>query len=440
LFALLFPGEARAGGDRETRRDRVVQAVEATRHAVVPIHTTHLIERRFFDVPIGPPIQGKGVGSGVIFHPHGYVITNAHVVDRASKVLVDVYAAGAEKATLEARIFAVDVANDLAILRLPPRAVEAEPYPHLPLGRSDDLMLGETVIAVGNPFDIGLTVTTGVVAGLNRSLDLSADGRPAFADFIQTDVALNPGNSGGPLLDITGAWVGVNTVVWDRHRDRAEGIGFAIPVDRVRSLVGRAFERRLMTGEWLGLDFDAGSEGEARVRNVFPRGPAARSALQADDVVTHVNGTPTATLFDLRWELARLPVGAVVDLAATRDGRPLPSPARLPLLPVPTDTLSDEHLGLLAADVGEEDEPAASYDAGVVVRTVRPDGPAGRIGIHPGDVILALGAYQIRHMDDLLVFLQYVQPGDIVKVQVQRKTRRPGGFVVERKEGTMRAE
>ncbi|MHC5010488.1 MAG: S1C family serine protease, partial [Planctomycetota bacterium] len=298
---------ARADGDPEARRSPIVRAIERSRHAIVAIHTTQIIERHLYGFEL-PPVEGKGIGSGTIFHPGGYVITNAHVLNRASEVLVDVTLEGGETLTHEAGIFAVDVPNDLAILRLlrPEKGEPLPAYPFLRLGRSNDLMIGESVIGVGNPFGIGTTVTTGVIGALDRTLRFSGsrqNDEEIFDDFIQIDAALNPGNSGGPLLDVTGRWIGVNTAIWNRRLD-AEGIGFAIPVDRVRSLVGRAFKRRLMTGDWLGIELEEGEGGQARVRYVFPKGPAHGSDLRPGDILTRVNGEPTPTLFDLRWQMA----------------------------------------------------------------------------------------------------------------------------------------
>jgi serine protease Do len=320
-------------------------------------------------------------------------------------------------------------------------------------------MMGETVIALGNPFGIGLTVTTGVIGALDRTLraqplersrrpfpDLGAtrrEEREEFHDFIQIDAAINPGNSGGPLLDVTGRWIGVNTAIWNRQTTTAEGIGFSIPVDRVRGLIGRAFKRRLLRGDWLGVEFEEADDGAARVRYAFPKGPALQGGLKEGDEITSTNGRPVESLFDLRWIMSFLPHGAAVELGVRREGRALPRPLTVRLLPVPTAGLSDEHLGFEAEDVSDEEnrERELAFDAGVVVREVRKDGPAARIGMRAGDVVKALGSYRIRHSDDLLLFLQYVRPGDLVKVQILRAVRtRTGKILRETQSGQMVAE
>ena len=252
--ALPLASPTRAGaegvGDVEARRSAVVKAVEKARPGIVSIRTNQIVyTRRWYDFEIEEREQEAALGSGIIFHPDGYVITNAHVIARASRIFVQILQGTPEETEREAKVVAVDVDNDLALLRLLPTAAGAGgPYRYLPLGRSNDLMIGETVIAVGNPFGVGTTVTTGVISALRRSIKPrgSKDERE-FKDFIQIDAAINPGNSGGPVLDVTGRWIGVNTAILNRAMG-AEGIGFAIPADRVRDMVARLFKRRLVTG------------------------------------------------------------------------------------------------------------------------------------------------------------------------------------------------
>lgn len=419
------------------RRTAVVRAVEKTRDAVVPIHTTQVIRRQWFGIEF-PPVHGSGVGSGVVFHPDGYVITNAHVVARASKILIDVTPLGEEEQTLEGRIFAVDLSEDLAILRIV--APAGTRFPHLPIGGTQDLMLGEPVIALGNPFELGFTVTTGVVSGVGRKIPFG-DGRKTFSDYLQTDAAVNPGNSGGPLLDITGRWIGVNTVVYDPRI--ADGIGFAIPAERVRGLVARAFTRRHIRGDWLGLALEAGDQGEAVVQYAFPKGPSAVAGIREGDRIEALDGVPTPTLFDLRWRLASLDYGAVLRLGVRSPGEADARVVAVTLLPVPTNALSDRHLGFVGSDVGEREnlDRQLAFDAGVIVREVRRGGPAARIGLREGDVVVGLGNRQIRNSDDLLTFLQYVRPGDIVLVRVLRERAGPDGLPLrDLTQGTLIAE
>lgn len=410
-----------AEGEREERRNVIVKAVEKARLAIVSIRTNRLVTRTWYDIWDRPlrmePYEQEGnLGSGAIFHPGGYVITNAHVISRASKIFVgaSVYDGnGREKDVIEHRALplAIDIANDLAILRLLPdgdRPVGRLPY--LRLGRSNDLMVGEGIIAIGHPFGLGLTVTTGIVSGLGRKLKLRGH---TFDDFMQVDAAINPGNSGGPLFDVTGRWIGVNTAIYNRASG-AEGIGFAIPADRVRSLIGASFKRRVVSGDWLGIEFQEGPEGAAIVKRTYPKGPAALAQLRAGDRIVAVNGKSTPTLYDLRMVLVALPPLSRVALGvASGSGQ---RTIRVALEPVPTDRLSAEHLGFTAEDTGEF--------TGVVVTDVRPGGPGAKMKLRRADVIEALGPWEIRSTEDLLMFLQFVTAGDLVDVKIRRRVGR----------------
>ena len=413
-----------------------MKVVEQRRSAVVSIRTNQIVARSWFDIwgyrQYGESYeQDGGLGSGAIFHPRGYVITNAHVISRASKIFVGVPQFGEDGGTLPSQAFravpvAIDIENDLAILRLLPDAEQGTvEFPWIPLGRSNDVMVGEAIIAMGHPFRLGFTVTRGILSGKNRTLEL---GGRRFDDFMQVDAAINPGNSGGPLFDVTGRWVGVNTAIYNRAHG-AEGIGFAIPSDRVRSLIAKAFKRRVITGDWLGIEFEEGSESQAVVKRVFPKGPAARAGIAAGDVVEAAAGSGTPSLFELRMRLIGLSTGAEVPLMVSREGRLLSAnPFVLRLEPVPTSRLSAKHLGFIAEDTGESN--------GVVVAELVSDGPAARMRLQPKDRIYALGGWEIRTTEDLLLFLQFVSPGDLVDVKIFR----PDGRREVRLDGSMRAE
>jgi serine protease Do len=416
-----LPGRAAAEeGDPAERVTPIVRVVGQARPAVVSIRTNQIVQRvwyPFFDLPpLAGPVEERdgGLGSGAIFHPDGYVITNAHVLARASKIFVNVPRPDGVPIERRALPLAVDIPNDLAILRIEREAEDGtRPWPFLQLGRSDDLMLGESVIAMGHPFRLGFTVTQGIVSGTGRTLDIKGQ---RFSDFLQVDAAINPGNSGGPLFDVTGRWIGVNTAIYNRSAG-AEGIGFAIPADRVRSLVARAFKRRLVSQDWIGVDLEEGPAGEARVERVFPHGPARTADLRQGDVIVAIDGEHVPTLFDARMRLLRPAVGQMVRLGVQRGegGRVQEHEVGVPVQPLPTGALSQAHLGFLA-------EETDLFD-GVRVVSVRAGGPADKIGLKRGDVIVGLGGYRIQSTEDLLLFLQYVTASDIVKVRVSGASR-----------------
>ena len=362
------------------------------------------------------------LGSGAIFHPDGYVATNAHVISRASKIFVQATRSDGSEFERQAKLVAVNFDNDLAILKMLAQDGERGDgaYPYLPLGTSSDLMIGETVIAIGNPFRLGVTVTTGVVSALKRSVRPSAAKDKEFKDFIQIDAAINPGNSGGPLLDVTGRWIGFNTAILNRATG-AEGIGFAIPADRVREMIGRTFKRRLVSGEWLGFDVTGGGRGEPVVKEVYPQGPARESGLRPGDVIAAVNGSPTATLFDFRGAEISLPGRSRVRLAVERDGKPAGEVA-VSLEPVPTAELSRRRLGFEAKELDPETSRnlGVSMTAGVLVTRVVEGGPSERMKLRVDDLVLSLGGKRIQSADDLLLFLERLQGGDAVDVRILR--------------------
>jgi len=423
------PPSVSAEGEISLRRNPVVRAVEKLRDAVVSIRTSQIVKRTWYDIWTNRRHEklyerDGGLGSGTIFHPDGYVITNAHVISRASNILVRFKVTKTERKggkVVEHRVamerkalpMAIDIRHDLAILRLlPDPKAPGFKYPFNRLGRSNDLMVGETIIAIGHPFRLGLTVTTGIISGLDRSLEL---GGRKFDDFMQVDAAINPGNSGGPLFDVTGRWIGVNTAIYNRAYG-AEGIGFAIPADRVRSLLAKAFKRRVVSGDWLGIEFKEGEGGVAEVQHVYPKGPAAGTGLRGGDVVVGIDEGATATLYDLRVALVSRPSGTPISLLVKRNGKLLRGgPIRVGLKPLPTDDLSSEHLGFTAKDAGVSE--------GVRVERVQPDSPAARMKLRPGDLIYGLGEWKIRSTEDLLMFLQFVESDDLVDVKIQRTTR-----------------
>ncbi len=420
---LLLPPTALANEDagKEPRKNRVVRLVESARKAVVSIKTPRRVTRDWYGFlrewnqdRMPQRLPDEALGSGTIFHPDGYVITNAHVISQASRIIIEVPGENDGKPEDRAAVpMAIDLTNDLAILRLlPAEDGRARTYPYVTLGRSHDLMVGETVVAIGHPLSLGLTVTRGIISGLNRSLNMKGH---RFNDFIQLDAAINPGNSGGPLFDITGRWIGTNTAIYNRgFQSPAEGIGFAIPIDRVRKLIGRTFKRRLVTGTWLGLELEPGKRGEALVKAVYPKGPAGSSELRVGDQIIGVNGKPASSLFSVRMALVGLPSATAVKLQAKRPTTGQSWVSAVMEEELPTAKLSYEHLGFTVKDADVE---------GVLVERVRAKSPAAKVEMRPDDVLVALGGFSIKNTDDLLRFLQFVRKGDLVDVRAVRFVR-----------------
>src|SRR5512141_2669246 len=275
-----------------SRRTPVVVVAHNVLPAVVNIQTEATFRRRetdpFFD-PFGffggqdRVYSSQSLGSGFVWSSDGIIVTNNHVVEGASKITVNFN----DGRQVEARLIGVDPDSDLAVLRVDSRGLTAAP-----IGTSSDLLIGETVVAVGNPFGLSGSVTTGVVSALGRSVPSKEEGR-TFTDFIQTDASINPGNSGGPLLNIEGKLIGINTAIFAN----AQGIGFAIPVDRARKVIQDLLRYGQVHSAWIGAVTSTLTPEEAKrtgvrvthgavVARVFNGSPAQAAGLRPGDVIT----------------------------------------------------------------------------------------------------------------------------------------------------------
>jgi serine protease Do len=402
---LLLAGTA-AAADPFLRRTVTVEVVERVGPAVVNITTERLVSRsqpfgpfgadpffdRFFEDFFEPrlPQTMQSLGSGVLIDADRHILTNEHVVGRASRIRVTL----ADGREFDATLVGADPNNDIAVLR----AETKEALPWIPLGSSKDLMVGEPVIAIGNPFGLSSTVTTGVVSAVNRSI--RSESR-VFHGFIQTDASINPGNSGGPLLNADGELIAVNTAVYDG----GQGIGFAIPVDVAARVVNELIEHGEVTPVWLGIEFQdltpglgqalelpAGTNG-ALVNRVREKSPAARAGVRRGDVVTQLDGRGVRTSRDFYEMLESVTPGQQLRLDLLRDGRPQTLALSAEIVPDAVVTqLLRERLGV---------ELAPAERGGYAVRAVREGGGAARIGIQPGDLILGINGRPLRNPEDL---------------------------------------
>src|SRR5207253_2567310 len=295
--------------------------------AVVNIQTEGTIRRRevdpFFD-PFGffggnREYKTQSLGSGFVWSSDGIVVTNNHVVEGASLISVNFN----DGSKLWAKLIGVDPDSDVAVLR-----VSAKGLATAPIGTSADLMIGESVVAVGNPFGLSGTVTTGVVSALGRSVPSKEQGR-TFTDFIQTDASINPGNSGGPLLNIEGKVVGINTAILGN----AQGIGFAIPVDRAKKVIQDLLRYGQVHSSWIGAVTATITPEEARrvgiratrgalVSRIFGGSPAQSAGLRPGDVITAVGDKAVDSREAVSTFTATVPSGQAVPLTVVRDGSP----------------------------------------------------------------------------------------------------------------------
>jgi S1-C subfamily serine protease len=402
---------------KANRRTPVVEAVEKAAPAVVSVGTTKIVKVRYWDWDFLAPRTGSqeehGLGSGVIVHPSGYVVTNAHVINQADQILVKLTGARESEPEVPATLVAADLEHDLALLRLD----KPGPYPYVAFGRSDDLMLGETVIAIGNPFGLGRTVTTGIVSALDRTIHVRDT---EFKGLIQTDAAVNRGNSGGPLLNIDGEWIGVNSAIYSLSGG-ADGISFAVPVGDVRRFLVEALRGARFNGRWLGARFAELPDGRVAVERVFPSSPAAEAGLAPGDVVG--NGDALRVCFDL---LDAERGGAVTLPVAGKAGR---RDVKLAFAAPPTDSIAWSRLGFRVGeiDAARAEETGFPPGAGLVVLEVRDGGPAQRVGLERGDLLQSLGGVRLATPDDLLNVLLDAEKGAARDVRLLRRTRKQFG-------------
>ena len=360
--------------------------------------------QRFFgdDLPIGPSRQRlrNSLGSGVVVGDQGLVVTNHHVVAGADEITVVL----SDRREFPAELVLSDEPTDLAVLRLEDTDVDA--LPMLALGDSDTLEVGDLVLAIGNPFGVGQTVTSGIVSAVARA----ASGISDYSFFIQTDAAINPGNSGGALIDMRGRLVGINTAIFSRDGGSL-GIGFAIPANLVRSIVEAAENGMPIRRPWLGLRGQevtsevAGSLGLATpggvlVSEVHDGGPAARAGIETGDVILAFGGFPVDGLEALRFRAATASLGTHAAVTVNRAGElldlPLPLEAAPETPPRDITLLQGRHpfAGAVVANLSpaliEEIGYSGGPQAGVIVLEIAPGSPARRFGLQEGDVPLSI--------------------------------------------------
>ena len=372
-----------------------------------------------------PRRSARSLGSGFIINADGYVVTNNHVVDGASEVRVKL----SDGRDLTAKVAGRDPKTDLALLK-----VDATALPVIPIGDSSALRVGEPVMAIGNPFGLEQTVTTGIVSATGRVI-----GEGPYEDFIQTDASINPGNSGGPLINGQGQVIGINTAIFSRTGGSV-GIGFAIPVNLAKGVVTQLAQSGHVVRGWLGVaiqpvtpelakSFNLSDPNGALVSTVLENSPAAKAGVKAGDVITEYDGRRVARAEDLPKAVADTTVGREVTLRIIRDGKPMTlrpviaqledkstevaaaSPSDKPSLGVAVQSLTPA----LAHELGLKDS------RGVVIREVRDGSPAENAGLRAGDVISEVDRHQVASSTDLQQALQRHPKGSPLLLLVHRE-------------------
>jgi serine protease Do len=376
------------------RRTPVVTVAHDVLPAVVNIQTEATIRRREVDPFFGffggnREYRTQSLGSGFVWSSDGIVVTNNHVVEGASSITVNFN----DGTQLPAKLIGVDPDSDVAVLR-----VSAKNLATAPIGTSGDLMIGETVVAVGNPFGLSGSVTTGVVSALGRSVPSNEQGR-TFTDFIQTDASINPGNSGGPLLNIEGKVIGINTAIYAN----AQGIGFAIPVDRARKVIQDLLQYGQVRTAWIGavtstLTAEEAKRTGARARSgavvsrVFGGSPAAAAGLQPGDIITAVGGRAVDSRESFSTYTATATAGQPLELTVMRGAQSRTVTVR------PGEPPRDLGLRILWDIAGVR---VSDGRDGATIDEVANGSRSARIGIQPGDAIVGVNGEQVRSVDDV---------------------------------------
>jgi len=367
----------------------------------------------------------RSLGSGFIISDDGYILTNNHVVEKADEITVTLL----DKQELQAEVVGTDSKTDIALIKIK----AGKKLPYVPLGDSDGLEIGEWVLAIGNPFGLGHTVTAGIVSAKGRVI-----GSGPYDDFIQTDASINPGNSGGPLFNLKGEVVGINTAIIQG----GQGIGFATPIDMAKSVLGQLKEKGQVTRGWLGVYIQRltpdmaeslnipGKKG-ALVADVTKGGPAEKAGIRSGDVIVSFDGKNVESEHDLPQIVASTTPGKKVEVIVIRDGKEVKIPVSITQMEAEAEQKRaggpdlTKGLGLTVQNITPEIARHLNVDnpKGVLVASVEPGSPADDAGFREGDVIRAINRTDVKDSDDF--------GKKIAKVKDEKTVL----FLVERGEG-----
>lgn len=447
IICLLLSGFSVPAGSQQVDLSHLPELVKELKPSVVNISTTKVIKRKpfgfrspfgndeqfekFFEKFFGDELperefRNKGLGSGFIISRDGYIVTNHHVISKAEEI--EVIMEDGEK--YEADIIGSDPKTDLALLK-----IESEnPLPAVKFGDSSTLDIGEPVLAIGNPFGLGHTVTSGIVSAKGRSLGLGA-----YDDFIQIDAAINPGNSGGPLFNYKGEVVGVNTAIIAG----GQGIGFAIPVNMAKNIIEQLRQSGKVVRGWLGVivqqltpelaqSLGIESDRGALVSDVAPGGPAEEAGLRRGDVIVGINDKKIKDMPELPKTIANYKPGRTVTLTVIREGNTIKVPVKLDEMPTEqreetksTENKTEQKFGLIVENITQQirNRYALKDTKGVIVINVLEGSLADESGFRTGDIILEVNKKKIASVGDYNKILSDLDTGKSYLFLVRRQDK-----------------
>ncbi len=412
----LVPGLTTGLAAENLRESAVVKAVRKASPAIVNISSEFEVRTRrnpfsgfskdpffdsffkdFFDPYYERKTKRTSLGSGVIIDgKHGYILTNAHVIHKTGRITVFLN----DEREFEAKIIGTDPDSDLAVLKIDTN----EPLPAVEMGDSDDLMIGETVIAIGNPFGFSNTVTTGVISALHRSIRTEDF---TYHDFIQTDASINPGNSGGSLQNINGEVIGINTAIYAK----AQGIGFAIPINKAKRVVADLIEYGEVIPVWLGISvqditepltqyFNISNGQGVLVTEIEEGSPASESDIHVGDIIVALGKNTISSTEDYFFYIKGFFKGQSIPVRLLRKGKDKTVMVEASAFPMEkADELALKLMGIRVADQ-ENTRIASRHREGVVITEIRQNAFLAQVGARPGDIIRQIDDVTIKDTDD----------------------------------------
>lgn len=423
------------GPEVDIRRDATVAAIEKVTPSVVNIRTSKIVRRntaeeeilrRYFGWKIAgsgqPEEQINSIGSGVIVEAtddEGYILTNFHVLQQAERVQVQLW----DGREYEAEKLLWTMQKDLALLKIVRRAGD-KPFRPVSMALDDDLLLGETVIAMGNPFGLGGSVSRGILSSKNRRSD-SGGMKLDYPDWLQTDADINPGNSGGPLVNIRGELIGINVAVY--NQEEGKGTGFAIPVKQISSALSDFFTLEWTAKLWLGARF-LGAPHPLMVREVQVNSPAYRAGLRLGQEVVEVNGKPVNSLAKFTQLVAASPERRAAITINDNGTRHVCNVELMPLTDLNRELFA-QRLGLVTTPLTEQQATNADLPFGLLVSDVEKNSPAANAKLEAGMIIAAADNVAVGDLVNVSNVLGNKKRGDSVRLTVKVANRYPSGFV-----------
>ena len=386
-------------------------------------------EEGFFGRQLPRERMQNTLGSGVLVRSDGVIVTNNHVIENMTEIRVVL----SDRREFDAEVILTDPQTDLAVLKIDPGD---EALPVLQFADSDGVEVGDLVLAIGNPFGVGQTVTSGIVSATSRTQAGVSD----YQFFIQTDAAINPGNSGGALVGVDGRLIGVNTAIFSRSGGSI-GIGFAIPSNMVERIVESALDDKVVVRPWLGASGQvvtadiAASMGLARpigilISQIYPDGPAAKAGLRVGDVLMKIDGWEIYDPQSLRYRIATGKIGGKAAVTVWREGStrelvvPLLSPPEDPPRNLTLLTGEQPLTGLTIANLSpafSEELGIEGEDRGVIIAKIPPASPARRLGLRQGDILVKIGDTPIERVSDVVKATD--TPRKVWELQIKRGDR-----------------